>query len=168
MVFSDFECPYCGEFARETWPNLRTEYVLPGTVQFVFRHLPLSIHKRAERTAHAVECAGLQERFWPMHDQLFAHQSELDDADLITHAVAVGADPERFEECMQAPIPQQISADVSLAHDLGIRSTPAFLIGRRGPDDRMRVESVLVGANPIGAFRGEISPLLGDSLSRAQ
>ena len=167
MVFSDFECPYCGEFARETWPLLANEYVRPGAVQFVFRHLPLSRHKRAERTAQAAECAGQQGKFWPMHDQVFAHQLDLSDTALIRHAVAVGADREPFDQCMQRASPPEISADASLAKRLGIQSTPAFLIGRRESGNRMRVDSVILGANPVGTFRDKISPLLNDT-SRQQ
>jgi protein-disulfide isomerase len=46
-VFSDFECPYCGRFAREVLPIIEKEYVNPGRVELAFNHVPLAIHPNA-------------------------------------------------------------------------------------------------------------------------
>jgi protein-disulfide isomerase len=162
MAFADFECPYCGRFARQTLPGLRTEYLSSGSAQLVFRHLPLPIHKNAERAAQAVECAGRQGQFWSMHDQVFANQADLSASDFGIYASAVSMDVALFEECMSDPMPPKVAQDIRLAQELGIRSTPVFLIGRRESPGQMRVESVVVGASPLDRFREALDPLLVD------
>src|SRR5256884_9512282 len=74
---SDFQCPYCREFALGTLPLLEREYVQAGKVRFVYINLPLSsVHRNAATAAEVAVCAARQERFWPMHDLLFRHQSQ--------------------------------------------------------------------------------------------
>jgi hypothetical protein len=68
VEFSDFECPFCGAFSREILPTLDRDYIRPGKVKLIFRHLPLQIHPFAVRAAQAAECAEQQGRFWPLHD----------------------------------------------------------------------------------------------------
>src|SRR3977135_2685196 len=49
---SDFQCPYCREFALGTMPVLEREYIQPGKVRFVYVNLPLpSVHKNATSAA---------------------------------------------------------------------------------------------------------------------
>lgn len=72
IQYSDFECPYCRQFANGTLLDLRRTYVKRGDVLLAFRHLPLrAIHPLAYPAARAAECAGRQGRFWEMHDWLF-------------------------------------------------------------------------------------------------
>src|SRR5436190_23369609 len=61
---SDFQCPYCREFALGTMPLLEREYVQTGKVRFVYINLPLSsVHKNAATAAEVGLCAARQERF---------------------------------------------------------------------------------------------------------
>src|SRR5213595_3987416 len=74
---SDFQCPYCREFALGTLPLLEREYIEPGKVRFVYINLPLSsVHRNAASAAEVAMCAARQQRFWPMHDLLFRHQDQ--------------------------------------------------------------------------------------------
>src|SRR5207237_1149250 len=76
-------------------------YIRTGKVRYVFRHFPLeAIHHEAFKAAEAAMCAGEQDKFWEMHDHLFAHQDALAPADLAGHAAAVGLDGPRFERCL--------------------------------------------------------------------
>ena len=87
VEFSDFECPFCGRFNRDTFPQLKSEYIDTGKVRYVFRNFPLErIHPRAMKSAEAGACAHLQGKFWPMHDRLFANQQALTEPDLVAHA----------------------------------------------------------------------------------
>src|SRR5439155_1004088 len=71
---SDFQCPYCREFALGTMPLLEREYVEAGKVRFVYINLPLSsLHKNAASAAEVALCAARQQRFWPIHDLLVRH-----------------------------------------------------------------------------------------------
>src|SRR6187402_234599 len=91
LEFGDLECPYC----RAAAPVLR-ELVdtSDGRVRLVWRHFPLfEVHPHALAAALAVEEAGVQGRFWEMHEQLMSHQDRLAERDLRTAALAVGIDP---------------------------------------------------------------------------
>src|SRR5882762_10986500 len=74
---SDFQCPYCREFALGTMPLLEREYIQAGKVRFVYINLPLSsVHRNAVSAAEVALCAARQQRFWAMHDLLFRHQDQ--------------------------------------------------------------------------------------------
>ena len=73
IFYSDYECPFCSRFVKETWPAIAAKYVDNGSVLVAYRHLPLEkIHKNATRAATAANCAGdLGGRFWEMNDLLY-------------------------------------------------------------------------------------------------
>jgi protein-disulfide isomerase len=72
IEYSDFECPYCRRFARETLPALTKEYIQLERLLLVFKHLPIDrIHKLATKAAEAAECSAHQGRFWEAHDRFF-------------------------------------------------------------------------------------------------
>src|SRR5215213_6696082 len=63
--FSDYQCPFCGRFYRDTMPQLDREYFKTGKVKYIFRDLPLeAIHPHAFKAAQAARCAGEQGKFW--------------------------------------------------------------------------------------------------------
>ena len=94
VEFSDFQCPYCGAAHPELARLLRE---FDGQVKLVFKYFPLSAHERAMPAARAAEAAARQGKFWEMHDLLFEHQHELEDADCERYASALGLDMERFK-----------------------------------------------------------------------
>jgi protein-disulfide isomerase len=69
--FSDFECPFCGSFYRDTYKQLTENYVKKGKLRIVFVDHPLSFHPQAQKAAEAARCAQEQGKFWEMHDGLF-------------------------------------------------------------------------------------------------
>ncbi len=89
IEYADFECPFCAAL-HERLADL--------PVRIVFRHFPVrSSHPRAWAAACAAEAAGLQGRFWELHDSLFADQGRLEDPHLWDRARALGLDLERFD-----------------------------------------------------------------------
>ena len=84
VEYGDYECPYCGAaqlIVKEV------QEVMGNNLRFVFRHFPLTqIHPHAEAAAEAAESAGAQDRFWEMHDLLYANQHLLDPAHLVGFA----------------------------------------------------------------------------------
>jgi protein-disulfide isomerase len=122
VEYGDFECPYCGAAA----PVLR-EVVdgSAGQVRLVFRHFPLfTKHPFALTAALAAEATG--DRFWAMHDLLFAHQDRLTDPDLAGYAAQIGAG-EVTGEAAQAFRPA-VEADYLLGAEQGVRGTPTLFI----------------------------------------
>jgi protein-disulfide isomerase len=87
---SDFQCPYCGKFARETFPQIKKEYIDIGKVKAVFKNFPLPGHTYAQKAAEAGECANEQGKFWEYQEKLFANQNALSITDLKKYAQELG------------------------------------------------------------------------------
>lgn len=129
VVFSDFQCPYCGQ-AHPLLARLLKAH--RDRVRMVFKHYPLAGHPRAMPAARAAEAARLQGRFWEMHDHLFEHQDALEDADLERYAAVVGLDLPKFRADMSsAEVQARIDLDRAEGASLGIEGTPTLFIGGR-------------------------------------
>lgn len=161
VEFSDFQCPYCGKFARETLPALKAQYIDTGHVQLAFRHLPLPMHPRAKAAAGAAVCAGQQGKFFEFHDAMFRDGAKLEEADLDAHATAAGLTRPSFDECRSsATTAATVDADAALAARLRLTGTPAFLIGLRTADGQVDVRAILPGAKPAAEFAAQIDELI--------
>ncbi len=161
LEFSDFQCPYCSAFARETLPRLRSRFVDPGLLQVAFRHLPLAIHPAARGASAAAVCAGEQGHFWDVHDALFAMDGKFTNDQATGHAAVVGLDTGEFNDCLANSAGARVDQDVQLARSLGVTSTPTFFLGTRQLDGGVRVSQVLVGARPSSEFEAAIARLAG-------
>ena len=140
VVFSEFQCPFCGR-VEPTLAQLLERY--GDDLRVVWKHAPLPFHERALPAAIAAEAARAQGRFWQMHDRLFSQQTALAAADLERHAGEVGLDLARFATALADPAQKaRVEADLKLGETFAVRGTPTFFInGRR-----------LVGAQPLDAF----------------
>lgn len=142
VEFTDYQCPYCGQHFRETYPELLSRY--DGQLRYVVRNFPVrTLHPHAERAAAAAECAHEQERFWEYHDLLFERSPALDPRSLEAYAEEVRLDTERFQQCLEAErIETLVRRDFDDGVAYGVRATPTFFInGHR-----------LVGALPLDQF----------------
>jgi protein-disulfide isomerase len=77
VEFTDFECPFCGSFYRDTLPQIVKEYIDTGKAKLYIRHYPLSFHPKAIPLANAAECANDQDKFWEMHDKIFDNKATI-------------------------------------------------------------------------------------------
>jgi protein-disulfide isomerase len=111
IEYADLECPYCA----------RAHLILKELpVKRVFRHFPVvSKHPRARVLAAAAEAAGLQGRFWEMHDSLLEDQGHLDDPHLWRRARRLGLDLDRFEADRRS---EQAEARVERDFRSGVRA----------------------------------------------
>lgn len=161
IVYSDFQCPFCGRFARDVLPEIERRYITTGSVALAFRHLPLPIHAHAVQAAASAECAGRQGRFWEMHDLLFA-QNRLDEEILLRLTKSIELlDRGRFDECLKdKAIRERVTASADEAQRLGIRSTPTFFIGKRLENGRVSVSRVLSGTRPVNDFIEQLDATL--------
>jgi protein-disulfide isomerase len=71
IEYSDFECPYCARFHKDTWPQLKENYIDSGKVKFSYKQYPLTFHANAQKLAEASLCANDQGKFWEMYAKLF-------------------------------------------------------------------------------------------------
>ena len=85
VEFGDYQCTNCGAFARDTQPALIRQYVDTGVVRLVWRDFPW-VDAQSVAAAVTARAAGMQGKFWPYHDYLFAHQSPDEHSGLVTGA----------------------------------------------------------------------------------
>lgn len=157
IEYSDFQCPFCIEFARDVLPTLERDYINSGKAIFIFRQLPLtSIHPLADTAARAAVCAGEQNQFWRMHNRLFEPQGHIDEAAVRTSAQSIGLTIPLFSDCISTTGRARVDADVASARALGIASTPTFLVGLMRSDGTMLVTTTVTGRRPLNDFRAAI------------
>ena len=138
LEYGNFECIYCGG----VYPIIKQVRKLLGdNLRFVFRHFPtVHTHPHSLRAAEAAESAAAQQRFWQMHDELFTHQTALEDRDLSHYARRVGLNLERFTHDMtEHSFLQQIESDYQLSlFDEHVTGTPTLYLNDvryTGPTD---------------------------------
>jgi protein-disulfide isomerase len=161
IEFSDYQCPYCGRYDKDSYPQIVKDYVDTGKVKYVWRDLPLPFHPNAEKAAEAAHCAGEQGKFWEMHDRLFANQQTIAAADLPKHAEALQLNATTFQQCLDTGrFAAGIKKDVDDANAIGIGGTPTFLIGMVQPNGTIKVTKKLVGAQPYDQFKAALENAL--------
>lgn len=139
IEYSDFQCPACKTAAFYGQQLAADSSTLNQDVAIVFRHFPLtSIHQNAQAAAWAAEAAGLQNKFWEMHDIIFDKQAEwskLDQAELentfTTYAESLGLDLEQFKtdiksDTVKSKVTQNINQGE--ADQLNISYTPTIYL----------------------------------------
>ena len=168
--FGDYQCPPCGALFREL-NKIEVEY--GERLRLIFRHYPIAErHKNAMAAAQAVEAAGLQNKFWEMHDRIYETQAdwaEKDDARAIftNYARGLGLDVERFTRDMDAPeVDARITADRRRAAALGVQGTPTlFVNGRQLRPEAMTPElmrqaiDTMLGQRPAERDAAKDSPV---------
>jgi protein-disulfide isomerase len=127
IEYADLECPYCAKahLILKELPITR-----------VFRHFPVvSKHPRARVLAAAAEAAGLQGKFWEMHDSLLEDQGHLDDPHLWERARRMGLDIDQFEADRRSPaVAERVERDFHTGIRAGVATTPTqFLSGKAHP-----------------------------------
>jgi protein-disulfide isomerase len=119
VVYADYECPYCA---------LLCQRLADSGTRWTFRHFPVrSKHPRAWAAACAAEAAGLQGRFWEMHEALFADQGRLEDPHLWARARVLGLDVERFDADRRSEaVAARVRRDFESGVRAGVVTTPTF------------------------------------------
>jgi protein-disulfide isomerase len=159
VEFSDYQCPYCGRFYRDTLPQVDKDYIQSGKIKYVFNNLPLDdLHPVAFKAAQAAECAGEQGKFWDLHGRFFSNQNLIGNGDVASQAKAVGLDMTRFDQCLQSGKTEAaVRAGVEQAGSLGIQATPTFVIAQvdsKNPEDpNVKILTVIGGAYPFPVFK---------------
>ena len=136
--FGDFECPPCGIF-HPVLKQMEEEF--GDKIHVTFREFPLvPTHQHALIAASAAEAAGLQGKFWEMHDLLYDRQNawktQFDVRPTFEgFAREIGLDVERYKRDVGSDLVQQrIFADGKRGHSLGVKGTPTlFMNGREVP-----------------------------------
>jgi protein-disulfide isomerase len=135
IEYADFECPYCAALHAQ---------LMRRDLRHVFRHFPVrSSHARAWAAACAAEAAGLQGRFWDMHDLLFADQGRLEDPHLWNRALELGLDLDRFEHDRRSEaIRDRVRRDFASGVRAGVVTTPTVFSRGRMLSGQIDVEEL--------------------------
>lgn len=129
--FADFQCPPCGTVAT-ILHQLEEEY--RGRLRIVFRHFPLDGHQHARLAARSAEAAGVQGKFWEMHDLIYQHRTiwstETDARPHFTRfAETLGLDVVRFTADLDSPeVAARVAADQERGHSVKVSSTPTIFL----------------------------------------
>lgn len=133
--FADFQCPPCGGLSA-VLHKLEQDY--HGRLRILFRHFPLQNHQRARPAARAAEAAGLQGKFWEMHDMLYKNRTTWGNptADIqalfTAYATTLGLDLARFTADLDKPETEaRITADQDRGKSLGVSSTPTLFLNNQ-------------------------------------
>jgi protein-disulfide isomerase len=165
VEYSDYLCPFCERYFRQTLPALLEQYGRTGQVQFVFHDFPLaSLHPTAPRGATAALCVAEQgaTRFWQMHDALFQAQRQwnrLPDPTVFLAKAAqkVGADMTAYEQCVASGRHDaRVQQSVAAGQALGFSGTPTFQFVHPASGKTY----TLIGAQPVEVFTRWIDALL--------
>lgn len=163
VEYSDFECPFCGKFAREILPDIERKYVDSGNVLFAFRQYPLEQrHKSAKLAAEFSVCAGEQSKFSQAHDLLFKDQEHLADLDPKRFSAALGLEIGQFSACLPTTGQKRVAEDVSSGKALKFRGTPTFFVGVN-VGGGVQAKVAVSGAQPLMTFEGALDTVLQSS-----
>lgn len=127
VEYGDYQCPYCGR----AYPIIKNiQQKMGADLIFVFRNFPISkLHPQAKMAAIATEAAGLQNKFWEMHDIIFENQKKLDIESMFLYAKAIGLNVERFRFHIQREdLAEKVEQDFESGIRSGVNMTPSFFI----------------------------------------
>jgi len=153
---SDFQCPFCKQWHDQSYEAIKRAYVDSGKIRLAYVNFPLNIHRNAMPAAEAAMCAAAQDKFWPLHDALFATQPLWEKLAapqpmFDSLASAAGVDMKAYHGCISGHLMKPtIDADIDRATRAGVESTPTFLIGG----------TMVTGAQPLAIFRQVIDSAL--------
>jgi protein-disulfide isomerase len=152
LEYGDYECPYCGA----AFPIIKqVQKRLGDQLRLVFRHFPLgTIHPHAGQAAEAAEAAGIQGKFWEMHDTLFEYQHALSNAHLLQYARSLNLDQAEFErDLMTHAFAGRVREDFLGGVRSGVNGTPTFFINGRRHDGSYDRETLLAALEGAAALR---------------
>ncbi|MFI7391124.1 DsbA family protein [Streptomyces tendae] len=152
IEYSDFQCPFCGQFARTTEPELLRSYVEKGILRIEWRNFPI-FGEESERAALAGWAAGQQKKFWEFHEVAYSkprkrNSGAFDAEHLLAMAREAGVpDLERFQADMASDQARDaVLEDQEEGYHLGVTSTPAFLVNGKP----------ILGAQPTDTFTSAV------------
>lgn len=149
VEFADPRCPFCKQWADNTFPQLKSDYIDTGKVKFYFRNYDF-LGPASTVAGNALECANEQGKFWDFHDYFYKNQPDESDTSMYTVdnltniAGTLGMDTNQFNSCLSANKDNSaVSQDMSDGQKAGVSGTPTFFVNGTS----------LVGAQPYDALK---------------
>jgi protein-disulfide isomerase len=145
VEIGDFACPMCAH-SRTVVEKLVSSS--KGNLRLYFSNFPIEDssgnpakgHQNSESAARAVLAAGKQAKFWPMYDVLYGDQEKLEDevadeaySSYISDSQTLDLNREQFVKDMKdAKIQARLSKQIANAKNIGVQSTPTFILRQNG------------------------------------
>jgi protein-disulfide isomerase len=132
--YGDFQCPPCGRLAA---PLQQIEKDYGPRLRVIFHNFPFAIHEHAHEAACAAEAAGLQGRFWEMHDLLYREQAnwaKTKDVQPLfdSYAGTIGLNVERFKKDITSEkVKDKVESDKKRGEAIGVKNTPTIFINNQ-------------------------------------
>jgi protein-disulfide isomerase len=127
VEFNDYQCPYC----KRAYQAVKSVVGADGKVKIIYKDLPI-LGEASKIAAQAALAAAKQGKHQPLHNALMEFTGKLDRDKILEIAVGVGVDRAQLEKDMEDPkIKAIIDRNLALASALGVRGTPAFVIGKQ-------------------------------------
>ncbi len=147
VEFSDYECPFCEKFYTQTLPQIEENYIKTGKVKLIYRDYPLGFHAQAQKAAEAAECAGEQDKYYEMHNQLFEKGVAGGVSSFKEYAKELKLDAIKFDQCLDSgKMSSEVQKDTADGSKYGVQGTPAFFINGK----------LISGAQPYSVFQQAI------------
>ena len=163
IEYGDYQCPSCGD----AYPNVNTLMEEYGDdVTLVFRNFPLTaIHPNARAAAAVAEAAGLQGKFWEMHDKLYVSQNDWSGLDASkrttvfnSYAQDLGLDMDKFNaDVAGKEAGQKINFDMALGKSVDVAATPTFFLNGKKLDD---ATSSAIVQGDLTAIKAQLDELI--------
>jgi protein-disulfide isomerase len=155
IQFGDFQCGFCGRFARDTEPQINQTYVQTGKINLVFKHF-VTHGPDSMSAAIASQCANEQGGFWKFYELLYGNQGEensgwasVDNLKKFASQIP-GMNTSRFNSCLDNQKYKSIvDNDSAFAYKSGFQGTPTFIVEKSDGSD----PQVLLGAYPFPVFQ---------------
>lgn len=170
IEYGDFQCPGCGSAYPVITP-LTEKY--KDQIAFIFRNFPLTqLHPNAMVAAAAAEAAGLQGKYWEMHNKLYENQSAWNTLStdtrvdfFVEYARSLGLNAATFKTDLNSPaVSQKIAYDQALGRKDNVTGTPTFFVDGKQVTQYVKdgkiVSADASGANPIWADATSFENLL--------
>jgi protein-disulfide isomerase len=131
----------------------------PEKIRVIFKNLPMDFHPHAILAHEAALAAGVEGKFWEMHDLILSNQSALTRADLLSYAKRLGLDAARFASRLDSEESRAVIAgDLAEAKTRGVFGAPAFFVNDKRLD----------GVQPVGRFKEVIQNELSQPQTAAK
>lgn len=163
IEYGDYQCVYCSQ----AYPNVKTILEEYGDdLTFIFRNFPITTaHPNARAAAAVAEAAGLQGKFWEMHDKLYESQNDWSNLGIdqrtttfSSYAKDMGLDLDKFTADLSSkPVSQKINFDLALGKHVGVSGTPAFFLNGEKLDDES-AQSIVQG--DLTAIKAKLDALI--------
>jgi len=166
IEFTDLQCPFCRQFEKTTFAELKKQYVDTGKVRFVSLDLPLPMHQYAMGAAEAEQCAAQQGKFWQFRNAVLDDQEAPTPDVLSNHAAQLGLHAIQYQKCVEGKGGDaEVQAGRTTATALNVHGTPGFVVGRI--EGGAVHGTLFTGSRPLTFFEQSIDRVLNQSVGTA-